>query len=208
MAEFNLNKIESSIGIFGGTFDPPHIGHLILAEEALYQLGLSKVLWVITTNPPHKSERLISNIGTRIRLVEAAIRSNPAFELSKVDIDRAAPHYAVDTLKLLTQMYPDKDLIYLIGGDSLRDLPSWYKPKELLGLCSLVGVMRRPNDHVIPDDLYTNLPALRDKLRWIETPQLDISASLIRHKIKGEESYQYYLYQDVYEIIAKEGLYK
>ena len=96
----------------------------------------------------------------------------------------------------------------MIGGDSLRDLPSWYKPKELLDFCSLVGVMRRPNDHVIPVDLYKNLPALRDKLRWIDTPQLDISASLIRHKIKGGESYRYYLCQEVYQIIANEGLYK
>ena len=116
------------IGIFGGTFDPPHLGHLILADEAHAQLELDRLLWVLTPDPPHKLHQSITPLVDRLDMLRATIAGNNAFELSMVDIERAGPHYAVDTLLILGRSYPGDALIYVMGGDSLRDLPTWYRP--------------------------------------------------------------------------------
>jgi len=136
------------LGIFGGTFDPPHIGHLILAAEAHSQLSLDRVLWVLTFYPPHKTEQSISPLSDRLDMVLAAISDDPRFELSRVDIDRPAPHYAVDTVRLLKETCPQSELVYLMGGDSLKSLPYWYKPLEFVAGCHSLGVMRRPGDQI------------------------------------------------------------
>jgi nicotinate-nucleotide adenylyltransferase len=196
------------IGIFGGTFDPPHIGHLILAEEALFQLGLSQVKWVITPNPPHKKFRQITDVHTRIQLVQASIRSNPVFTISTVDLDRPPPHFAVDTLHLLADEYPGARLVYLIGGDSLHDLPQWYTPDKLLEACHSLGVMRRPGDRVNLEALFRELPSLKHKLLWITTPGLEVSASSIRQKIARNEAFRYYLHPEVYLLIQSMKLYR
>src|SRR5690349_12305263 len=130
-------------GIFGGTFDPPHNGHLALAQAALAQLHLERVLWVVTADPPHKQGRPLSPVADRLALVEAAIAGQPHFVVSRVDIDRPGPHWAADTVALLKQQYPRVDLVYLMGGDSLRDLPTWGRPAELLAK-AMLGVLLRP----------------------------------------------------------------
>lgn len=114
------------LGIFGGTFDPPHIGHLILAAEALAQLELDRVLWVLTPNPPHKTRRSLTPVALRYELLRAAFEADPAFVISWVDLDRPPPHYAVDTMRLLRQDHPRDRLVYLMGSDSLDDLPLWH----------------------------------------------------------------------------------
>ena len=207
MDEINSSDTKQRIGIFGGTFDPPHIGHLILAEEALYQLGLSQVLWVVTPIPPHKMDRKITNVVTRKKMVEAATSSNSLFTVSSVEIDRQPPYFAVDTLEILHHLYPDSELVYLIGGDSLHDLPLWHTPDLLLEACHSLGVMRRPKDKIVLDDIYLNLPQLKEKLVWIDAPQLDISASSIRMKIKQTKAYRYYVHPEVFRIIQEEQLY-
>lgn len=207
MVDCNGDYAGKKIGIFGGTFDPPHIGHLILAEEASFQLGLSSLLWVVTPIPPHKTDRRITNIDTRIKLVEAAIKSNPLFAVSTVEIDRQPPYYAVDTLRILRHQYPLSNLIYLIGGDSLHDLPGWHTPELLLQVCEGIGVMRRPNDHIDLADIYFKLPHLKAKINWIEAPLLEISASSIRKKINQNKAYRYYVHPEVFRIIQDEKLY-
>jgi nicotinate-nucleotide adenylyltransferase len=132
------------IGIFGGTFDPPHLGHLILAAEASDQLGLDLLLFVLTPDPPHKQGQQISSMQDRLQMLQAAIAGNRAFSLSRVDIDRPPPYFAVDTVRLLAYDYPGADLIYLMGGDSLHDLPTWHTPQEFIEAVSGIGVMRRP----------------------------------------------------------------
>ncbi len=107
------------LGIFGGTFDPPHLGHLILAAEAQSQLALDSVLWVLTADPPHKSGQAISAWPTRLELLQAATRQDQGFTISRVDIDRPPPHYAFETVRLLKQEYPQAELFYLMGGDEL-----------------------------------------------------------------------------------------
>src|SRR5258707_14568227 len=108
------------IGLFGGTFDPPHLGHLILASEAQTQLELNPLLWIPTPEPPHKQDQLITAIEHRLTMVNLAIADNPAFELSRIEWDRPGPHYTLDTIKLIAEQTPDADIVPIIGGDSLR----------------------------------------------------------------------------------------
>ena len=196
------------LGVFGGSFDPPHLGHLILAEEALYQLNLDQVLWVLTPNPPHKQERNLTPKDERFLLVQAAIQDQPRFKISRVEIDRSPPHFAVDTLKIIKEEFPEADLVYLIGGDSLHDLPRWRTPREIIQICKVFGVMRRPGDQVDVTLLEQKLPGLTSRLQWIDAPLLDISATLIRNKIQKGQSFRYYLHPAVYKIICEQCLFQ
>jgi nicotinate-nucleotide adenylyltransferase len=196
------------VGLFGGTFDPPHVGHLILAEECRSQLQLDLLLWVLTENPPHKQYAKVSPVEERVKLVEKAIHGNPAFLLSRVDIDRPGPHYAIDTMSLLQQEYPNSQLFYLMGGDSLHDLPSWLRPQDFLRVCDGIGVMRRHEDKVDLESLEKVLPGISKKVNIVEAPILEISSSQIRQRIAEGMGYRYYLRDAVYQAILELGLYK
>ncbi|HPC07169.1 MAG TPA: nicotinate-nucleotide adenylyltransferase [Anaerolineaceae bacterium] len=196
------------IGVFGGTFDPPHLGHMILAMEAYSQLKLDHLLWVLTPDPPHKRGQEISPIRQRLALSQAALRSEPLFELSRVEIDRPGPHFVSDTMHILNGQYPDDELIYLIGGDSLHDLPNWDRPREFILACHALGVMRRPDDEVNLPWLEEQLPGLTPKLRFIDVPLLEISSKQIRQRISDGMPYRYYLLPQVYTLICKRGYYR
>jgi nicotinate-nucleotide adenylyltransferase len=195
-----MARVKERLGIFGGTFDPPHIAHLILAAEALDQLGLERVLWVLTPDPPHKPDRKITPLPFRLEMLLEAVKDCPPFELSHIDIDRDPPHYALDTVHLLAGQHPDAELIYLMGGDSLRDLPAWHKPAEFIVACHALGVVRRPGER--------RLPGLSAKVRWIDAPRLEISASEIRRRAAQGRPYRFFLLPAVYEIILKRNLYR
>ena len=171
------------LGIFGGTFDPPHLGHLHLAETAARQLRLDGVLWVLTADPPHKQGQTITAVQDRLDMVLAAIAGEPAYKLSRVDIDRPGPHWAADTVAVLAQQYPNAQLIYLMGGDSLRDLPEWVRPQEFLARCSL-GVLRRPGDAIDLDMLDRRLPGLAAKIEFVQSPPLAIASHEIRRRAR------------------------
>ena len=119
------------IGLFGGTFDPPHLGHLILASEAQSQLELTRLLWILTPEPPHKHDQLITSVEHRLAMVNLAIADNPSFELSRIELDRPGPHYTLDTIKLVAEQNPNAEIVPIIGGDSLRNLPTWHDLKDL-----------------------------------------------------------------------------
>jgi len=133
----------------------------------------------ITPDPPHKRGLPITPLLIRLELVKAAIEGDPLFELSGVEIDRPGPHYAVDTLLILHDLYPEDALIYLIGGDSLRDLPTWHQPLRFLEACDGLGVMRRPGDAVDLSHLEATLPGLKRKVMFVDAPLLEISSSQI-----------------------------
>lgn len=196
------------IGLFGGTFDPPHVGHLILAEECRTQLNLDLLLWAVTDNPPHKRYANVSPVEERVKLVEKAIHGNPAFLLSRIDIDRPGPHYAIDTMKLLQQEYPDSQLFYLMGGDSLHDLPMWLRPQDFLRICDGIGVMRRHEDKVDLESLEKVLPGISKKVNIVDAPILEISSKQIRQRVSEGMGYRYYLRDAVYHAILELGLYK
>ena len=197
-----------SMGIFGGTFDPPHLGHLILAAEARAQLGLERLLWVLTPDPPHKQGQSILPLEHRLEMVKLAIGNDGQFELSSVEISRPGPHYALDTVQLLAGQYPGVNLVYLVGGDSLRDLPAWRHPADFVAACHLIGVMRRPGDTVELAALEKSLPGLRAKVRFVEAPLLDIAAHEIRARIAEGRPFRYFLPERVYEYIESHGLYR
>jgi nicotinate-nucleotide adenylyltransferase len=199
-----LNK---RIGIFGGTFDPPHLGHLILAEESLDQLRLDRLYWVLTPDPPHKRAKRLTPIEIRFLLVNAAIRNNKSFQFSRADMDRPGPHFALDTVKIIKNQNPSAAIFYLIGGDSLHDFPNWYHPQELLDHLSGLGVMRRPGDKVNLDQLEKALPGIINKLIFIDAPLLEIASNEIRKRICFKKPYRYYLPDSVYKIIKKNNYY-
>lgn len=196
------------IGIFGGTFDPPHLGHLILACEAHHQLELSRLLWVLTPSPPHKRDQPITAVEHRLNMVRLAIAGNPAFELSRVELDRPGPHYSVDTVRLLRAQRPDAEWIYLMGGDSLADLPRWHRPDELLREVDELGVMRRPDDRIDLQALEAALPGLSRKVRFVEAPLLEIAARQLRQRIAEGRPFRYYVPPVVYQYIQDHGLYR
>ena len=195
------------IGIFGGTFDPPHVGHLILAEECRSQLKLDRLLWVVTDNPPHKHYVSVSPIEDRVKLVQKAIQGNDAFVLSRVDIDRPGPHFAIDTVNILKQESPDAEFFYLMGGDSLHDLPTWNRPQDFINLCDGIGVMRRHADQVDLVSLESDLPGISQKVLVVDAPILEISSKQIRQRINEGQGYRYYLRDAVYKAVMDMGLY-
>lgn len=196
------------LGIFGGTFDPPHLGHLILASEAYGALQLTRVLWVLTSIPPHKLGQSITDVKDRLEMVRLALNGEAAFELSTVDIDRPGPHYTLDTVNLLKAQHPGADLILLIGGDSLHDLPSWHRPVDLVASVAEIGVMRRPDDLIDLSALETRVPGLGTKVRYIEAPLMEIASHEIRERAADGLPFRYYLPAGVYRYIVSHGLYK
>lgn len=195
------------LGIFGGTFDPVHIAHLILAAEAQDQLRLSRVLWVLTPDPPHKPDRAVTPVEARLEMLTAAIADNPDFVLSLSEVDRQAPYYAVDTVKFLREEYPEAQMVYLMGGDSLHDLVDWHQPQEFVAASDVIGVMRRPLDDVDLSTLEQEIPGLREKVRFINAPLMDISGTAIRWRIAAGRPFRYYLPLEVYQIIQQRNLY-
>ncbi len=196
------------IGIFGGTFDPPHLGHMILAMESHYQLELDRLLWVPTQSPPHKQDQIITPIEIRLQLVQAAIQDNPDFEVSRIEIDRPAPQYAADTVALLSKEYPRAEICYLIGADSLNDFVDWHDPETIVSVCHYLGVMRRPGQILNVEMLESRLPGISAKIRFVETPLMEISSSSIREHIRARIPYRYYVPEKVFEVIEKNEYYR
>jgi nicotinate-nucleotide adenylyltransferase len=195
------------VGVLGGTFDPPHFGHLVLADIGRWALDLEKVLWVVTANPPHKPDAPISSIEDRITMVETAIENDPVFELSYADIDRPGPHYAIDTIRWLTERHDDIDFVYLMGADSLMDLPTWHDPMGFLEICGVLGVMRRPGVEVDMLELEFELPGVTGKVTFFDAPLIGISGQDIRRRVRNREPFRYFLPQAIVEFIEEKGLY-
>jgi nicotinate-nucleotide adenylyltransferase len=195
------------IGIFGGTFDPPHNGHVQLAQAARRQLSLDKVLWVLTADPPHKRGQALSPVADRLAMVQAAIADEPAFELSRVDLDRPGPHWAADTVALLAGQFPGAELVYLMGGDSLRDLPTWGQPQKFLAHCRL-GVLRRPGAAIDLAALERDLPGISDRIDYVDAPPVDLASHELRDSIRSGEPMAGRLPEAVAREVAKRGLYR
>lgn len=196
------------LGLFGGTFDPPHLGHIALANAACKQLDLQRVLWILTGVQPFKLEQHITSAEHRLKMLALALKDHPQFVISQIELERPGPHYSVDTVRLLAERYPQDDLIFLMGGDSLRDLPHWRSPAELVAACAEIGVMRRPDDAVDLAALAAQIPGLTDKIRLINAPLLDVSASEIRRRIAAGEDVRHLLSPPVYNYIQLHNLYR
>jgi nicotinate-nucleotide adenylyltransferase len=196
------------IGIFGGTFDPPHLGHLIVAAECLDQLALTRLLWMLTPDPPHKLEQTITPLEHRLAMTHLALSDSPGFTLSRVELNRPGPHYTLDTVRIVSTTHPGAEVGLLIGGDSLRDLPRWHRPAELIAACSFLGVMRRPGDAIDLSALKSSIPNIEEKVKFVEAPLLEISSREIRKRIAEGKTYRYYLPEKVYDYIEQHRLYR
>lgn len=205
----NMSAIHHErVGLFGGTFDPPHVGHLILAAEAKSQLELTRVLWTVTPDPPHKQDQLITSLEHRLAMVKLAIEDEPSFELSDIELNRPGPHYTIDTIKLLAEQNPGAEIVPIIGGDSLNDLPTWHQPQELLYAAHWVGVMRRPGEEANLQELERELPGISSKIHYVEAPLLEIASREIRSRAATGKPFRYYLPEPVYEYIEQHHLYQ
>jgi nicotinate-nucleotide adenylyltransferase len=194
------------VGILGGTFDPPHIGHLVLAEYALTALDLACVLFVPAADPPHKWPVRVS-IEHRLPMLERAIAGNDKFMISRVDVDRPGPHYTVDTIRILQRQNPDIDYYFVMGGDSLHHLPEWYHPQQLIALCKL-AVMARPGAEVAPDLTANILPGLVDRVVVIDSPMLGFSSTEVADRLEAHKSVRYLVPDAVLTYIQENGLYR
>lgn len=195
------------IGILGGTFDPPHIGHLILAEYTVEALELEQALFVPAADPPHK-HLLRMPIEHRLPMLELAIADNPRFVLSRIDVDRPGPHYSADMVRIVQSQFPDAELFFVMGGDSLRDLPNWHRPQDLMQLCKL-AVMRRSDEDIQADMHEDVLPGLGERVVMIDAPLLGvwISSTLVIERLDQGRSVRYLVPDSVLEYITENKLY-
>lgn len=198
---------EQRIGVFGGTFDPIHVGHLALAEAIGHSLELPQVIFYPAGSPPHKPGKPISDARDRYRMVELAIAGNERFAISDLDVGDERPSYTVDLLRLIQERYPDTTLEFIIGADSLRDFPTWHDPAGILCHCHL-AVGNRPGIEVDPARLIAQVPALAGRLDLVETPRLDISATEIRQRVRDSQSIRYLVPDPVWRFIGDHGLYR
>lgn len=194
------------IGIFGGTFDPIHFGHLVAAEEARAVLNLERVLIVPAGQPPHKASRPISPSEHRLAMAELAIASNPHFVLSRVDLDRPGPHYSVDTVTRLRRELGPGDIFFIVGMDSLMELPTWHEPERLMGLCYIVGV-NRPGYRYDLAPLEQAVPGISAHIMVLEAPQLEISSHELQERVHRGLPIKYQLPEAVEEYICRNKLY-
>ncbi|KRK18833.1 nicotinate-nucleotide adenylyltransferase (Deamido-NAD(+) pyrophosphorylase) [Loigolactobacillus coryniformis subsp. coryniformis KCTC 3167 = DSM 20001] len=188
---------KKQVGIMGGTFNPPHLGHLVMAESVGSQLGLEKVLFMPDAQPPHQATKTTIAAKHRLAMVERAIDGNSRFELERAEIDRGGVSYTYDTMVTLKQQHPDTDFYFIIGADMVKDLPNWHRIDDLLKLVQFVGV-KRPE---FPAE--SRYPVL-----WVDAPLLDISSSLIRQRISQNCSVRYLVPDAVLDYIEEEGLYR
>lgn len=195
------------IGILGGTFDPPHIGHLVLGDQAWQQLGLDEVWFTPVGQPPHKVGRVVSTAEHRIAMTRAAITGHAAFRLCEVDVQRPGPHYSLTLMQLLRAQFPQHEWFFLIGEDSLADLPRWHQPAKLIELVTLC-VSRRPGSRGEHAQLFDFLPALRERLRWIDAPLIDLSSSSLRERLVAGRSVRYLVPDAVLDVAHAQGVYR
>ena len=200
------------IGLMGGTFDPIHIAHLIVAEEVYTALNLTEMVFVPAGHPPHKLGSTSTAPHHRLAMVELAIASNPHFSISRVEIDRPGPSYLVDTLRLLHEQWgPQIELNFVIGWDSLEDFSTWYDPAGILAQLTHLVAVRRPGyveDVAYNQELEKRLPGIAERLYVVSVPQLDISSTDLRHRLAEDRPIKYQTPEAVERYIIEFGLYK
>lgn len=192
------------IGVLGGTFDPIHWGHLLIAEEARIHFGLNEVLFVPARNQWRKQGSSLSPPADRLAMVQAAIAGNRYFEVSTVDLDRHGSTYTADTLADLSG---DQDLYFILGTDALADLPYWKDPGGIAGLAWLVAALR-PGYEVHWPVLEKALPNARERVLLLTVPEIGVSSTAIRKRVAEAKSVRYWVPEPVAEYITNHGLYR
>ena len=207
-----------SVGVLGGTFDPIHIAHLAVAEEAREALGLEKIVFIPAAMPPHKVDRPVSEPQHRFAMVELAIADNPAFEASRIELDRSGPSYTVDTLERLaasavtdTEPGPNAerpDLVLIMSAEAFRDLRTWRRPERILELARLAIVPRDGFPDASRAFLAEHFPGFEDRASFLRGPRLRLSASELRERAANGRSLRYLVPDAVAAYIGDHDLYR
>jgi nicotinate-nucleotide adenylyltransferase len=195
------------VGLLGGTFNPPHVAHLVCAQEALLQLQLDRVLLVPAGLPPHKAVEDEPGTAHRVALCEAAVAGDDRLGVSRVDVERPGPSYTADTLRALRATAPDDELTFIVGGDMAHSLPTWREPEAILALAEL-GVAER--EGVRRTDIAERLEPLAgaaERVRFFDMPRLDVSSSLLRRRAAAGLPLRYLVPDAVAAYVEREGLY-
>ena len=195
-----------NIGVLGGTFDPVHLGHLIMAEEVRVRLDLAEILFVPAGQPWLKPNIPISTAKHRVEMVRLAIADKPYFKLSTMEIERAGPSYTVDTIAEL-QGQLGAELFFILGWDNLAQLPQWHEPSRLVKMCHLVAVPRVGYPAPDLDSLEATIPGLSQATILLDTPLIDINASAIRNRVGQGLSISHLVPEPVERYIKEQGLY-
>lgn len=197
------------VGIMGGTFDPPHIAHLIMAEVARVRLELDKVVFIPSGDPWMKSDHIVTSAEKRVEMVSLAIATNPAFSLSLIEVNRPGPTYTIDTIEqLLGEVGCDAGLFLLLGWDSVAELPSWKAPYRISKMARVVALPR--TGFAKPDlaGLEKAMPGIGDRIVYIDEPSLSISSTCIRQRVMEGKSVRYMVPDAVRQYIIEHNLYK
>ncbi len=199
------------LGLFGGTFDPVHLGHLILAEQAREQGGLDEVWFVPAARPPHKQERVVTPVRQRVEMLELAVAGHAAFRVDDLESRRQGPSYTVDTLAELHARVPGSDWFLLLGSDSVLELPDWHDPAGIVRQAGLV-VMARPGSRVPgEEDVRSRIPGVRPgelRLQVVHAPLIDISSKDLRARAAAGHSLRYQVPRAVECYIQEKSLYR
>jgi nicotinate-nucleotide adenylyltransferase len=195
------------IGILGGTFNPPHMGHLVMAQEALDQFGLDRVVFMPVAVPPHKEAREDPGAEARVELCRLAVGDDDRLEVSTLEVDRGGASFTVDTLRTFDDLEAEHDLIFIVGGDMAQSLPAWREPEAILALARLAVAER---EGVRREDIARRLEPLHagDRVLFFDMPRIDISSSAIRRRVAEGRPIRYLVPDAVAAAIAERGLYR
>jgi len=194
------------LGVLGGTFNPPHVGHLICAQEALDQLGLDRVVLMPAGVPPHKPVEANPGAEARFALCRAAVAGDERFDVSRLELDRPGRSFTVDTLRALHDHSPQDDITFIAGGDMARSLPSWREPEAVLSLATLAVAERAADKR---DAIVAALASLdgSERVRFFDMPRIDVSSSLVRERVAAGRPIRYFVPDAVADAIAQNDWY-
>lgn len=193
------------VGVFGGTFDPPHLAHLVVAETVREAFALERVLWIPNGHPPHKPADALTAPAHRLAMTRLATAGHDAFEVSTIEMAAGGPRYTVDTLRALRARHPANDLVLVVGGDSLAAFATWRAPEAILALAPLAVYLRPGEDPAVPPGLS---PEAAARIRFVEAPLLGISSTALRARVRAGRSIRYLVPDAVAAYIRDEGLYR
>lgn len=200
-------RCKMRLGIFGGTFDPIHLGHLLTAEAVLERLSLDKVIFIPAQIPPHKRDKIITPPEKRLKMAKLAAAYNENFIVSDIELKREGPSYSVDTISELKNIYTQAEFFFIIGSDAINDIATWHEAKRLIASCNFAAATRagEPLNRKYLREYFGEIAHIN--IMEVKTPQIDISSTDIRRRIGEGKNISYMVTKEVAEYIKREGLY-
>jgi nicotinate-nucleotide adenylyltransferase len=194
------------LGILGGTFNPPHLAHLVCAQEAQGELGLDRVLWVPARIPPHKTVEQDPGPEHRLELCRLIVAGNDRFAVSDMELQREGPSFTVDTLQVLKTQAPQDELVLILGGDIAAGLPEWNRPEQVLELATVAIARRRGTSRGAVEQALSRLRG-GDRAQFFAMPRIGISSTMLRRRVAAGHSIRYFVPDQVEAYIQRHGLY-